>query len=88
MGGTTVDTNLGLILMKRIKVIGSTLRARSVAAKSMIMDGLQKDVWPALEAGRIRAIVDAVIPLPAADRAHALVAGNDTVGKVVLELKR
>lgn len=88
MGGTSVDANLGVILMKRIKVIGSTLRARSIAAKSMIMDGLERDVWPALEAGRIRAIVEAVIPLPDAEKAHALIAGNDTIGKVVLELRR
>jgi putative PIG3 family NAD(P)H quinone oxidoreductase len=88
MGGTTVEANLAVVLMKRIKVIGSTLRARSIAAKSTIMDGLKRDVWPALEAGRIKAIVEAVIPLQEAEKAHALVAANETIGKVVLELKR
>lgn len=88
MGGTTVEANLGMILMKRIKVIGSTLRARSIAAKSLIMDSLERDVWPAFASGRIKAIVEAVIPLPEAEKAHTLIAGNDSIGKVVLELRR
>ncbi len=88
MGGANVDTNLGLILMKRVKVIGSTLRARSIAYKSSVMDGLLRDVWPRIEAGSIKAIVEAVIPMQNAAQAHDLIAGNDTIGKVVLELAR
>ena len=88
MGGAAVDANLGTILMKRIKIIGSTLRARSIAYKSSVMDGLQRDVWPRIEDGSIKAIVDAVIPMEDAGRAHDLVAGNETIGKVVLQLVR
>ncbi len=86
MGGATAELSLGLMMMKRLKVIGSTLRARSVAAKSAVMDDLERNVWPAIEEGNIAPIIDAVIPLPEAERAHALVASNETFGKVVLSV--
>jgi len=86
MGGATTELPLGLMMMKRLRIIGSTLRARSVAAKSLVMDGLRDEVWPLIEAGEVKPIVDAVIPLAEAERAHALVASNETFGKVVLSL--
>lgn len=86
MGGAGLDAEggLGLMLMKRLRVIGSTLRARSIARKALVMDALQERVWPAIAAGTIRPIIEAVIPMPRADEAHRLIAGNDTFGKVVL----
>ena len=86
MGGAQAELNLALLMMKRLRIIGSTLRARSIAAKSAVMDGLQRDVWPNIERGAIRPVVEAVVPMPEAQRAHELVAGNATVGKVLLEL--
>ena len=86
MGGVQAEVNMGLLLMKRLRVIGSTLRARSIAAKSAVMDGLQRDVWPKIEKGAIQPIIETVVPMPEAQRAHDLVAGNETVGKVLLEL--
>ncbi len=86
MSGATTDINLGIMMMKRVRLIGSTLRARSVAAKARVMDGLQKDLWPALESGAIKPVIEAVVPMPQADRAHEIVSGNQTVGKVVLSL--
>ena len=53
-----------------------------------VMDGLKRDVWPHMESGAIKPVVEAVIPMQDAEQAHALVAGNDTVGKVVLQLAR
>ena len=86
MGGVTAEINLGILLMKRLRVIGSTLRARSIAAKAQVMDGLQRDVWPKFADGTIQPIIDEIVPMPDAGRAHALVAGNETFGKVLLEL--
>ncbi len=86
MGGVATEINLGILLMKRLRVIGSTLRARSIAAKAQVMDGLQRDVWPKFADGTIQPIIDEIIPMPDAGRAHALVAGNETFGKVLLEL--
>ncbi len=86
MGGAVAELNMGLLLMKRLRVVGSTLRARSIAAKSAVMDGLQRDVWPKMERGAIQPIIETVVPMPEAQRAHDLIADNDTVGKVLLEL--
>ncbi len=86
MGGVATEINLGILLMKRLRVIGSTLRARSIAAKAQVMDGLQRDVWPKFADGTIQPIIDEIVPMPDAGRAHALVAGNETFGKVLLEL--
>jgi putative PIG3 family NAD(P)H quinone oxidoreductase len=86
MGGAQSDINLGLLMMKRARIIGSTLRARPISEKAAVMDALKARVWPLLESGDIVPVVEAVMPIQEAERAHALVAGNDTVGKVVLTL--
>ena len=86
MGGAQADINLGLLMMKRARIIGSTLRARPISEKAAVMDALHTRVWPLFESGAIEPVIEAVIPIQEAERAHALVAGNDTVGKVVLEL--
>jgi NADPH:quinone reductase-like Zn-dependent oxidoreductase len=74
------------MMMKRLRVIGSTLRARSIAAKSAVMADLERVVWPQIESGSIKPIVDAVIPIEEADRAHALVTADQTFGKVVMSI--
>jgi putative PIG3 family NAD(P)H quinone oxidoreductase len=86
MGGAATDINLGLLLMKRLRVIGSTLRARPIAAKAAIMDQLQAVVWPRIESGEIRPVIDTTFAIADADAAHQHVAGNNTIGKVVLEI--
>ena len=86
MGGMEAELNMAMLLMKRLRIIGSALRTRSVAAKSAVMDGLQRDVWPNIESGAIQPIIETVIPMAEAQRAHELIAGNTTVGKVLLEL--
>ena len=86
LGGAVAELELGLMMMKRLRIIGSTLRARSIAAKSHVMDALEKIVWPKIEAGEIRPIVDEVIPIREAQRAHEVVAGDQTFGKVVLTI--
>jgi putative PIG3 family NAD(P)H quinone oxidoreductase len=86
MGGAETTLNLGLMMVKRLRIIGSTLRARTVAAKAQVMDRLAREVWPHIESGRITPIVETVIPIEEADRAHTLVAADQTFGKVVLSI--
>ena len=86
MGGAATDINLGLLMMKRLRVIGSTLRARPISEKSAVMDALKRDVWPNFENGSVKAIIEQTFPIEEAAAAHALVAGNQTIGKVVMEL--
>ena len=87
MGGVKTDLNLGALMMKRLRIIGSTLRARPVAAKAAVMDRLLEEVWPDIESGAIRPIIETVIPIEEAERAHALIASDSTFGKVVLSVQ-
>jgi len=84
MGGAKAELELGLMMVKRLRVIGSTLRARPVAAKAQVMDALEAQVWPLLAAGTIRPVIEAKLPITDAAEAHALLAGNETFGKIVL----
>lgn len=84
MGGAVSEIQLPLVLAKRLKIIGSTLRARSIQSKAAIMSSMQEKVWPRMESGEIEAIVDTVMPVKEAAAAHDLIATDNTFGKVVL----
>ena len=84
MSGAVTEVNLGLLMMKRARVVGSTLRARPIGEKALVMDGLKRDVWPKIEAGLIEPIIEARFLIEQTADAHALMAGNDTVGKILL----
>ena len=86
MGGAKAELELGLAMVKRLRVIGSTLRARPVAAKAQVMEALERRVWPRIEAGEITPIIEARLPIADAARAHELIASNDTFGKVLLTI--
>ena len=86
MGGAETNLSLGRMMMKRLRIIGSTLRARPVAAKTAVMAELHQRVWPLIAAGTIRPIVEEVIPIAEAGRAHELIASDTTFGKVILEV--
>jgi len=84
MGGVRAEIPLALMLRKRLRLIASTLRTRSIAAKSSVMDGLEIHLWPKLESGAIKPIIETVMPMAEAQAAHDLVASNQTFGKVAL----
>ena len=87
LGGAAASAPLGLMMMKRLRIIGSTLRARSIAAKATVMDALQKRVWPLLESGAIKPTIEQVLPIEQAAEAHRLIASDQTFGKVVLAIR-
>lgn len=87
MGGVKTEINLGLMMIKRLRLIGSTLRARSVPAKAAVMDALFDEVWPLIEGGQIRPIVDRVFPVAEAGAAHEAMAADENVGKLVLKVR-
>ncbi len=73
MGGYKVDgLNITPIMRNRLTFTGSTLRPRPKADKAAIAEGLRKDVWPELDAGRIRSVTHATFPLEQARQAHEL----------------
>lgn len=84
MGGSAAEIPLGRLMMKRQRVIGSTLRARPIEEKSKIVAQLKQQVWPHIESGRINAVVDCEIPIAEAQRAHELLETDRTIGKIVL----
>ena len=87
LGGAAASAPLGLMMMKRLRIIGSTLRARSIAAKATVMDALRKRVWPLLESGAIKPTIEQVLPIEQAAEAHRLIASDQTFGKVVLAIR-
>jgi len=86
MGGAQTEINLGFMMIKRLRVIGSTLRARPLLEKAAVMAQLHEQVWPKIESGEIRAIVDTVFPIQQTAAAHELVASDKTIGKVILSV--
>ena len=86
MGGARASFSIGVLMARRLKLVGSTLRARSVARKGEILAELRRRVWPRIDAGAIRPVIEAVVPMDRAEEAHRLIAGDRTFGKVVLEV--
>ncbi|MFN8542959.1 MAG: NAD(P)H-quinone oxidoreductase [Candidatus Binatia bacterium] len=86
MGGAQGEINLGLLLVKRLAVIGSTLRSRSVEEKAAIVRDFHARFGTALAAGRLRPVVDAVLPLAEAGRAHERMQASAHFGKIVLRV--
>lgn len=83
-GGPKTDINLLPIFLKRLTVTGSTLRPRGVAEKAAIAQALRERVWPLLESGRIKPVVQGVLPLAEAAEANRRMDGGGQVGKLVL----
>ena len=86
LGGRKGMVDLGQILHRRLTVTGSTLRPRSVEFKAEIARNLREHVWPLLESGRIRAVIDSVFPLEQAMQAHELMESSNHIGKIVLQV--
>ncbi len=86
LGGRMTEVDLGLMLVKRQRLIGSTLRSRTVADKGDVMGALFKHVWPLLSARQIEPVIDCSWPIDEADAAMAYVADNKNIGKVLLEV--
>lgn len=86
LGGRSETLDLGRMLVKRQRLIGSVLRARSKAEKDVILGRLRDEVWPRVVDGTLSGHVHTVMPLPEAKAAHALLASNATTGKVILQV--
>lgn len=84
--GAKVELNLAPVMMKRLTITGSTLRARPVAHKAPIAQALRETVWPLLASGTIRPLIDQVFPLTEAAAAHSLMESNRHVGKILLQV--
>lgn len=83
--GSRVDFDFLPVMIKRLTITGSTLRPRSVAQKGAIAAELRSNVWPLIEAGRVRPVIHATFPLGQAAQAHALMESGRHIGKIVLD---
>jgi NADPH2:quinone reductase len=84
--GATPQVDLALLMTKRLTHTGSTLRPRSVAEKASIAEHLRETVWPLLEAGGAKPIIDSTFPLDQADKAHVRMESSAHFGKIVLTI--
>ena len=84
--GGRVECDWRPIMMKRLTVTGSTLRASPKARKAAIAKALEERVWPLYASGRIRTVIHATFPLAEAAAAHTLMESSAHIGKIVLEV--
>jgi len=91
-GGVKSEFNAGLVLRKRLTITGSTLRPRPIAFKQAIAQACLKNIWPLIEAGRVKPVIHSTFPAvdpgdptgSGAAGAHALMESNQHIGKIVL----
>ena len=86
--GGTAEIPIFNVMRRRLTLTGSTLRPRSVEFKTMVADEIAKTVWPFVEGGRLKPVIDRTFPLAEANEAHARMEAGDHVGKIVLEVYR
>lgn len=86
IGGTRGELDLASLLLKRLRVIGSTLRGRGNADKAAIVDAFLRRFGAAIDAGRLRPVVDRVLPLDQAAEAHRAMQASEHFGKIVLRV--
>jgi NADPH:quinone reductase-like Zn-dependent oxidoreductase len=84
--GATAEIPIFDIMRRRLILTGSTLRPRSIEFKTMVADEIAKTVWPYVEGGRLKPVIDSSFPLAEAAAAHARMEAGEHVGKIVLEV--
>lgn len=84
MNGFTAEVNFAPVLMKRLTLAATTLRARPVEEKRRIRDAVEKDFWPQVVSGDLRPVLEQAFPVAEAEAAQALMAKGGHSGKIVL----
>lgn len=82
-----VALDLSQVMRRRLWITGSTLRPRSVEEKSALAAAVETHVWPLIESGRVRPVIDAVFPLADAAEAHRRMEAGHHIGKIVLDAR-
>ncbi|MGJ3235240.1 NAD(P)H-quinone oxidoreductase [Marivirga sp.] len=78
--------NMKKVMVKRLTITGSTLRARSPEFKGTIAQNLKKYIWPKIESGEIKPVIFKTFPLAEASKAHELMESSEHIGKIVLKI--
>ncbi|MEC9369591.1 MAG: NAD(P)H-quinone oxidoreductase [Pseudomonadota bacterium] len=85
LGGPKAEVNFTRLMLKRLTFTGSTLRARTADVKAGIAKALEKNVWPLIEAGKVKPVIDQAFPLADAAKAHARMESSAHIGKIMLK---
>lgn len=83
-GGLKAEINIVQIMQRRLVLTGSTLRPRSIEFKTLLAEELLRNVWPFVDEGRLKPVIDTTFPLAEAAEAHRRMEAGDHVGKIVL----
>jgi NADPH2:quinone reductase len=86
LGGTKSELNMVPVMMKRLTLTGSTLRARTVAQKAAVADAMRQNVWPLIAAGKVKPVIFKTFPFAEASEAHRLMETSNHIGKIVLTM--
>ncbi len=86
LDGPVAEINLVSIMLKRLTLTGSTLRARPLVFKAAIRDAVAELVWPLVASGKIRPIIDSTYPLADASLAHERMEKSVHMGKILLSV--
>lgn len=84
--GPKVELNLMPVMLKRLTLTGSTLRARTTAQKAALAATVREKVWPLVTGGQVRPVIAKIFPLEAAADAHRLMESSTHIGKIMLVL--
>jgi putative PIG3 family NAD(P)H quinone oxidoreductase len=84
--GSRVDIDLRPLMLRRLSITGSTLRASPFARKAEIANSLREKVWPLYQRGEIKPVIHATYPLADAAKAHALMESSAHLGKIMLKV--
>ena len=87
LGGAEATVNIGQLMGKRARLIGSVLRPRSIAEKEEIISRFRQQFWGQIERGTIRPVIDCVLPVAEAHAAHQRMAAYENIGKIVLKVR-
>src|SRR4029434_2263872 len=85
--GSRVELDMRHIMMKRLTVTGSTLRASPAARKVAVAQALRANAWPLFAQGKLKTVIAQTFPLAEAAKAHALMESGTLIGKIVLEVR-
>jgi putative PIG3 family NAD(P)H quinone oxidoreductase len=86
MSGSRVEADLATLMRKRLTIVGTVLRTRPLEEKIDLVQSFSRTMLPLIAAGRLRPMIDRVVPLDDAAAAHAAMESNDNFGKIVLRL--
>ena len=84
LAGQKTEIDLKNIYVRNVRIIGSTLRSRSPEVKAMLLQRLVDEIWPLVEAGKVKPTIYKVFPIQEAEAAQALLYNSQNIGKVVL----